>query len=245
MTILDKARQMVHKQWYQPSSWGMVVNPVFIARRGLFRAIKRLAPRLSGDVLDFGCGSKPYASLFAHARSYLGCDLEVSGHDHQDSQIDCFYDGGRLPFENGRFDAVVSFETFEHVFNLADILAEIYRVTKSSGYLLISIPFAWEEHEVPYDFARYTSFGIRNILREKGYEVVDLEKTTSHVLAVFQLLIAYLHQHVFPVKKPFSLLFRVLFIFPLTALAYFLNALLPKSGKYFCNIVVLARKTGS
>ena len=106
-----------------------------------------------------GCGSKPYENLFVHADKYIGCDVEVSGHNHSDSKIDYFFDGKKLPFSDGTFDAVVSFEVFEHVFNLPEILTEINRVTKEKGTLLISIPFAYGEHEIPYDFARYTSFG--------------------------------------------------------------------------------------
>ena len=105
-------------------------------------------------VLDFGCGSKPYENLFINIDEYVGCDIEVSGHDHLDSKIDYFFDGKNLPFIDDRFDSVVSFEVFEHIFNLPEILKEINRVTKTSGNILISVPFAWGEHEVPYDFAR-------------------------------------------------------------------------------------------
>ena len=54
-----------------------------------------------------------------------------------------------MPFSDGRFDSVVSFEVLEHVFNLPQILQEINRVTKDSGLFLISVPFAWGEHEAP------------------------------------------------------------------------------------------------
>lgn len=240
---MNEIKTALRKQWFQPTILGLALNPVFIARRGLFLAIKRVAPRLHGKVLDFGCGSKPYENLFTSADSYLGCDLDVSGHDHRDSRIDCFYDGERLPFQNSTFDAVVSFETFEHIFNLSTILAEVRRVTKESGYLLISIPFAWEEHEIPYDFARYTSYGMRRLLEDRGYEVIDLQKTTTQVLAVFQLFIAYLHLHVLPAKGIWSVPFRLLLTFPITILAYVMNAVLPRSDRFFCNLVILAKKT--
>jgi len=96
----------------------------------------------------------------SEAASYIGVDLEATGHDHSNSKIDVLYDGKVLPFKDGQFDAVVSFEVLEHVFNLSEVMREINRVTTDSGYLLISVPFAWLEHEIPYDFARYTSFGI-------------------------------------------------------------------------------------
>ena len=51
-------------------------------------------------------------------------------------------------------------------------MSEIRRVLKPVGKLLISSPFVWDEHEVPFDFARYMSFGIRYILRRRQAQIV-------------------------------------------------------------------------
>jgi 2-polyprenyl-3-methyl-5-hydroxy-6-metoxy-1,4-benzoquinol methylase len=167
--------------------------------------------------------------------------LAVTGHDHIDSKVDVFYDGKILPFDDGQFDAVVSFEVLEHVFNVHEILTEINRVTKHSGHLLISIPFAWGEHEAPYDFARYTSFGISHILNDAGYEVVETRKTNTFILAAFQMLIAYVIQST-PRSKVLLRLRQLCIVFPCTLMAYTLNAMLPKRDEYFSNLVILARK---
>jgi SAM-dependent methyltransferase len=217
-----------------------LIGSSFISRRGLYRAIKDMAPSISGSVLDFGCGSKPYEALFTKANGYIGVDLETTGHDHVDSKVDVYYDGRALPFETDQFDAVVSFEVFEHVFNLTEVLAEISRVTKESGLLLISIPFAWPEHEVPYDFARYTSFGIAHVLKNSGYQVIEIRKTTTHVLAVFQMFMDYLAQ--LGPRSWIRPVLQLIVIAPTTLVAYLLNAILPKSYAYFCNTVVLVRK---
>ena len=63
------------------------------------------------------------------------------------------------------------------MFNLPDLLMEINRVTKRDGYLLLSVPFAWAEHEIPYDFARYTSFALTHLLEKNGYRVLELHKS--------------------------------------------------------------------
>jgi SAM-dependent methyltransferase len=236
-----KLASRLRREVYQPSWLGAILRPDYIIRGGLFRTIRSLAPSIEGVVLDFGCGSRPYQELFTGATRYIGVDLEVSGHDHSDSRVDVFYDGKTLPFPDETFDAVLSFEVFEHVFNLSDLLAEIRRVTKPHGTLLISLPFAWHEHEQPYDFARYTSFGIKHLLSESGYEVVQLEKTTTHILATFQMFIAYLTL-IRPRARILRLLRQVCLIFPCTVLAYVLSGLLPKRDEYFCNLVLKARK---
>ena len=83
--------------------------------------------------MDFGCGSKPYESLFVNAKKYIGIDVEVSGHNHKDSKVDVFYDGKTLPFADKSFDAVVCFEVLEHIFNPDEAITEIRRVLKGDG----------------------------------------------------------------------------------------------------------------
>lgn len=241
--MFSALKKRLHKEVFITTWLSIVINPVYIIGNGIYRSISMIAPAVAGDVLDFGCGSQPYESLFENARSYVGVDIKVSGHNHADSKVDYFYDGRKLPFSDDCFDAVVSFEVFEHVFNLEEVLCEIRRVLKPNGHLLISIPFAWDEHEIPYDFARYTSFGITHLLTKNGFEVTRLIKTTTYVLAVFQMWIAYLFQHVLPKGRFLRRISQLLIIFPLNVTALVLNALLPKRYEYPCNHVVLARKT--
>jgi SAM-dependent methyltransferase len=241
LDLLERLRLRLRRELFQPSWLSLALGSDYIVRRGLFLAIKSFSASISGHILDFGCGSKPYQDLFSQASSYLGIDLEITGHDHKDSKIDVFYDGKVLPFADGRFDAVVSFEVFEHIFDIRPILKEISRVTRESGYLLISIPFAYPEHEAPYDFARYTSFGIEHLLKEAGYDVIALRKTTSHVLASAQMFITYLRP-----RSPGNAFLRYLkqlcIIFPCMVIAHILDALLPRRYEFFCNIVLLAQK---
>jgi len=238
----DRRPRKLRREWFLVTPRSMVVNPLYIVRRALFRSISGMAPAIRGDVLDFGCGSKPYESLFGNATGYVGVDIEVSGHDHRDSRVDVFYDGRTLPFADERFDSAVCFEVLEHVFNPDEVLAELRRVLKPGGRLLLSIPFGWDEHEVPYDFARYTSFGLRHVLRRAGFRVVRSSKTTTHVLAVCQLFIHYLVRHALPRDRFFGRLCQVAVVFPLTAASLLLDALLPKRYDFFSNMVVLCEK---
>jgi SAM-dependent methyltransferase len=245
--MLQQLKKRLRREAFLTTPLSIVTNPVYIIRNGLYKTIAEIAPTITGDVLDFGCGSKPYETLFTNVNSYIGVDIAVSGHDHKEkgkeSKMDICYDGKTLPFQNNHFDAVVCFEVFEHVFNIDDAISEIKRVLKPNGQLLLSIPFAWDEHEVPYDFARYTSYGIRHILERNGFKVVELRKTTTYLLAVCQMFIAYLSQYVSPRGVLTEKLFQLFLIFPLSALSIILNCLLPKRYEYFCNSVVLSKKS--
>jgi len=201
-----------------------------------------MAPSVTGEILDFGCGSKPYEKLFVNASRYIGLDIETSGHDHATSSVDVFYDGKRIPFDDESFDACVTFEVLEHVFNPDEILVELRRVIKTGGKLMLSVPFVWEEHEVPFDFGRYTSFGVKHILEKHGFTVLELRKTTSDFLTLVQLFVNFLSRYVSPRSGLGWKFFQLAIIFPLNTLALALDYLLPRNGSLFCNTVVLAIK---
>lgn len=220
----------------------IITNPFYIIRRGLYRSIKELAHSVTGDILDFGCGSKPYESLFRNSKSYIGLDIEVSGHSHQDSKVDVFYDGKKIPFQKETFDGIVCFEVVEHVFNIDDVLSEMHRVLKPGGKLLLSAPFAWDEHEVPYDFARYTSFGLHHLLEKHQFEVIESTKTTSYLQTIGQMWIAYLSQHVSPKNRILGKLFQIVIIFPTTSLVLLFDRVFPKRFDYYSNNVVLSKR---
>ncbi len=243
--LFDAIRERLKKEAFLPSRLSIVLSPIYIIRRGLYRHISALAPRITGTVLDFGCGSKPYESLFTKATRYIGVDIGQSGHNHQTSKIDVFYDGNTLPFGNNTFDAVVCFEVLEHLFNAEHVLKEINRTLKDDALALFTLPFAWDEHEIPYDFARYTSFGIKHVLERAGFETIELRKSTTYFLAACQLLIAYFAQHVSPANRLARHATQMTVIFPLSLSAILLNKILPKRYNYFCNIVILARKTSA
>lgn len=227
---------------FSDSVIGVFINPFFISRRGLFRGIRRFATQISGGLLlDIGCGSKPYEELF-QVDEYIGLDIEKSGHDHSSSKIDVFYDGNVIPFKDQHFDHVFSSEVFEHVFNLDDLLVEINRVTKTGGTLLVTVPFCWDEHEIPYDFARYSSYGISSVMHKHGFEVISQIKTTTYIGTIFQMIAAYISQCLLPKNRYFRVILNPLLVCPFTILGLILGSVLPDNGKFFLNNVVLCRK---
>ena len=45
----------------------------------------------------------------------------------------------------------------------------------------MTIPFVWDEHEQPYDFARYSSFGIKSLLEKHGFHVQKQMKSVNDI----------------------------------------------------------------
>jgi ubiquinone/menaquinone biosynthesis C-methylase UbiE len=236
-----KLEQIYYREMFKPSLLGLFINPYYIIRKRLYECIDSKKSYLKGRLLDFGCGSKPYKDL-VNVEEHIGVDIEVSGHPHEHEQIDAYYDGKTIPFDDNHFDSVLSSEVLEHVFNLEQILSELYRVMKPGGHMLITLPFVWDEHEIPYDFARYTSFGIDHLLSQSGFEVVVIEKNSSYVETIFQMWNAYVYQTVLPSNRVVRVLMTPFFIAPVTILGIIFSKILPKNENFYHNNVVVAKK---
>jgi len=107
----------------------------------------RLAARLAGgcDVLDAACGEGYGSAMLAAAgaASVVGLDIDAAtvAHARETHGIDAREgDVSRLPFDDGAFDLVVSFETIEHVAEPAAALDEFRRVLAPGGILVVSTP---------------------------------------------------------------------------------------------------------
>jgi SAM-dependent methyltransferase len=224
-----------------------VTQPDYLIRKRLFKSIQKLAPQLKGRMMDFGCGQKPYKNLFS-VDEYIGVDFENPGHPHLNESIDIYYDGKTLPFGNEHFDSVFSSEVFEHVFNLEEILKELNRVLKTNGLILITCPFTFCEHEVPNDYARYTSFAIKHLFVQNGFEVIEQIKTGNSIEALTQMWLIYLHQNIYSGIKKIPVIrtgFRILVYSFSNLFSIFFGKLLPPGKELYMNNVVLCKKSNN
>ncbi len=222
-----------------------ITYPAYLIRNRLLKTLSLYTPQLNGMLMDFGCGSKPYKNLF-EVEKYIGVDYNSSGHSHENEEIDVLYDGKTLPFENNYFDAVFSSEVFEHIFNLEEMIPEIKRVMKTGAKILITCPFAISEHEIPNDYARYTSFALKHLFEKNGFVVLAHEKAGNYVETVFQLWIMYIHLHITPIVRKIPIVrsaFRFISYTSLNLLAIFFSKLLPKRKDLYMNNVILCRKS--
>lgn len=221
-----------------------IAHTFYFIRRGLYNAIHQHAGTLQGKLLDFGCGSKPYQALF-RVESYTGLDFEKTGHDHSNEQIDVFYDGKTIPFGDEHFDSVLCSEVAEHLFDLNAALAEMNRVLKKGGKLLLTCPFVWGEHEVPYDYARYTQFALKDILEKNGFRILTYEKKGTFIEALTQMRVLYFAQVAEPVlarlSYPGTFVFRSM-VTMINAWGKFKNWLFPKKQDLYLSNIVVAEK---
>jgi SAM-dependent methyltransferase len=79
--------------------------------------------------------------------------------------------GSALPFAPRTFDAAVCTEVLEHVPDASLVLAEIARVLKPGGTVVVTVPFACHYHPDPVDYRRFTPAGLALALEGAGFTV--------------------------------------------------------------------------
>ncbi len=126
------------------------------------------------SVLDLGSGAAPgsYHEFFKHpAKEVLTADMKSGDNNHK--SLD--FEKDPLPFESGTFDAVLSFNLFEHIFNHAQLVKETHRVIKKDGELIGFVPFMVNFHPDPQDFFRYTESALKKVFESAGFENVKID----------------------------------------------------------------------
>ena len=98
-------------------------------------------------VLDVGCAGGPYANLICKENEVYGVDecpirllLDEDNALSKGYTLLCIRDGLQLPFADSFFDIVLCTEVLEHTLETRAFVKELYRVLKTNGKLIISVP---------------------------------------------------------------------------------------------------------
>ncbi len=88
---------------------------------------------------------------------------------------DLFGDASHLPLGDATVDTVVMLEVLEHLRHPQQALAEIARVLRPGGRLLMSMPFLYPIHDAPHDYQRLTIHGLVRDIGEAGLQLERCE----------------------------------------------------------------------
>ena len=233
------------RQWVKKILPEIIWNPIYICeyslRKNIGKSIRSFQITPQAKWLDVGCGLRPYEHHFPQG-VYTGVDVETSGAADKMKMPDHFYDGRVLPFSDSSFDGAISTQVLEHVLDADALILEMFRVIKPGGELVLSLPFAWQEHEEPFDFLRFSTFGISNSLNRGGFKVISISKDTSSIESLAVLLNIYIINNLIPPIRNFEFLVSLLVCLPIQLLALLFTKLLPDQGKLYLNLIITASK---
>jgi SAM-dependent methyltransferase len=143
-----------------------------------------------GTLFDYGCGGQPYRALFApYIERYIGADVVAAPGIELDLEL---VPGNPVPLPDQSVDTVLSTQVIEHVPDVDAYLAECSRLLKPNGTLVLTAPMHWRHHESPYDFLRFTRFGIARLLEKHGFGIKNLEPCGGVYVLMGQIFLDHL-----------------------------------------------------
>jgi SAM-dependent methyltransferase len=147
----------------------------WLANHKIVAALERVREHARGELLDVGCGSKPFAAVFAgRVRRYWGTDLASSRYLGE-ARPDAFATAEAQPFRGGAFDTVLGLSMLTYLPEPLRMLIEARRLLKPGGVLILEFTQMVPLHDEPHDYFRFTRYGAEWLLRQAGLEPVAFE----------------------------------------------------------------------
>lgn len=176
--------------------------------------LRRTLPLWRGRVLDVGAGESPWRELMAEVE-YVGADVDSAGEFGMRRRPGIhYYDGTRLPFPDDSFDHLLCVEVLEHVPDASLFLADLLRVLKPGGSLLMTVPWSSRLHHLPHDYNRFTSYRLSALLETAGFSSIQIEERGNDIAVISNKLIVLTMRLLQP--RPW---FHAVWSFPLAVVA--------------------------
>lgn len=164
-----------------------ILHPQWIANR--YHAISRrnLNELRSCKILDIGSGDSDYTVLLHSSNSIFCLDYPVTNQRYQKAP-DIFGNACALPVADESVDVVLLLEVLEHIGEDRKAINSAKNALKRGGKLYLSLPFMYPIHDAPYDYKRFTIYGVRYILKENGFRILKEIKHGNSLVTVLQLM---------------------------------------------------------
>lgn len=192
----------------------------YVNVRHINRFLRKQASSLNTEltIADIGAGQCPYFPQFKnHCKIYYAVDFKDSLPQNPDPIIQCIEGTAEkinLPDES--VDVLISNQVLEHVISPEQSVSEFYRILKPGGLFIGSVPHVSPIHLEPYDYRRYTEYGILQLFDSTGFKEIQIEGNggvfQSATLMITMDFVLSKHQNQKPQK--FSA-FRSFVFFPL------------------------------
>jgi SAM-dependent methyltransferase len=202
-------------------------------RRELFR--KWLTELEGGqlNVLDVGGRTQPYRPfLEGRLRRYVAIDLRHT------PLVDIVACGEQIPLATAQFDLVICTQMLQYVVEPAAVIAELHRVLKPGGHLILSVPaiFPRESNE---DRWRFQPQSLKDLLH--AFDGVEVQAEGSSISGFFRTMCVCITMLVRPQILSQLLHFTVIPVLNLIAKSLEF-ALAASNDEFAANFSALARK---
>jgi ubiquinone/menaquinone biosynthesis C-methylase UbiE len=154
------------------------LGEVFVNSPMTYSDFKKIIRNEASDghmVLDAGAGTGSDKKIFNNIDiKYKGIDLGVGHKDWDYSEI-ISANLENLDFvHDNTFHIVMLIQVMEHLKDPKKVLTELNRVGKKGSKIFIAVPQSQSVHQVPYDFYRFTPYGLKYLLESTSYKVLSI-----------------------------------------------------------------------
>lgn len=228
------------------------ISPFFLTRYYQYKDISKITQKYTfkGSLIDIGCGSKPFKNLFQKVNKYEGIDFiqysvnkDFASEPPEHYFSNSYTKNYLLPFKDNEYNNSVAFQVLEHHIEPETMISEMIRVTKKSGYILLSVPFLGGIHEEPHDYQRYTKYGLKHLFEKNNCKIVNIIEQGSFFSTIAMLYNEYLNDFASQNRRNY---FISLVIYLPFLLGSYVSLGLDKifvSKKIVFNYLVLAKKS--
>jgi len=168
-----------------------ITNITYLNNIQLQKSIKKSIRYIGGKCVDIGSGNSPYKSyILDKVDEYITVDNgKIHQHMFQTSK-EKFVDADikQLPFESDSIDTIILTQVLEHIDEPFVALKEIKRVLKKDGILILSVPFIYHAHATPYDYFRFSEYGLRKICTDHNFEILEFHHQGYIGTTLFSIL---------------------------------------------------------
>jgi SAM-dependent methyltransferase len=128
-------------------------------------AVKRLAPELTGRVLELGAINPGRREFATNATEYLTTNLV--------GPVDLILDATKMDLPDQSVDGFLCESVIEHLPDPDSLISEVRRVLRVGGRFLLIAPWMYPFHGAPGDYYRFSEPALRAMLN--GFHVVHSE----------------------------------------------------------------------
>ena len=120
-------------------------------------------------VLDLGSAKSPYSKWFPNRKSV---DIDP------ESGADIIADAHHIPLPDNSESFILCTEMLEHMYDPKQAVAEMQRILKPGGKIILTTRFMYGIHEAPHDYFRYTKYGLKHLF--SGFDILELKEETKN-----------------------------------------------------------------
>lgn len=156
----------------------------------LKKYVKKYDSQIGKTVIDLGAGISPYKKIFDRDRKYYTFDFPSASDSAQNNDFKPDFEGdlSKRVDLNRKFDFALCLEVLEHVSDPNQVFENLNRLLNKGSLCIVSAPFLYTSHDVPYNYFHYTKFGLFELANKNNFEVLEYGSKGCGIVTILSVI---------------------------------------------------------